>query len=144
MKKILPFLFIATLALTAAVVPTASVQAQRTLLSDNGLALDTVETGDLTKTLVLSSQFSSTFTKVEFTLTVTKISGTVGGTATLQGSMNGTDWYTVPGTSAYTITDGTQTTAFKVADYCDIHLRLRVVGTGTMSASIKGQANGRR
>jgi hypothetical protein len=144
MKKLLPFLLLACLSFGATVLPVQEVQAQTSMISDNGLALDTFETADLTKTLTLTSQVSSVYKTVEFQFTATKISGTVGGTATLQGSLDGTLWYTVPGVTAYTITDATQTTAFKVTDYGSRYLRILVVGTGTMSASIKAKVVARK
>lgn len=67
-----------------------------------------------------------------------KISGTVGGTATLQGSVDGVSWYNIG--SAFTLTDvATQTTHFKVTDAGEVYFRVQVTGTGTMSVKISGK-----
>lgn len=139
MKKLLQLFLIFSLTFAAIVLPDNKAKAQTSMVSsDNGTVLDTL-TNAATEYLTLSTQISSNFNIVEFALTVTKISGTVGGTATLQGSLDGTLWYTQPGVTAYTITDATQTTSFKVTDYGSRYLRIALVGTGAMSASYKGK-----
>lgn len=65
---------------------------------------------------------------------IKKISGTVGGTLVLQGSMDGTEWVTIG--SATTPTDASANYAFNttVRYY---YYRISYTGTGTMSASIR-------
>ena len=71
--------------------------------------------------------------------TFTKISGTLGGTATLMGSVDGVA-YTAIG-SAYTVTDvATQTTTFSVNPSIYQFYQLRWVGTGTMAWSFSTPA----
>lgn len=106
------------------------------LTATNGLTLDTV-TNTGTKNLTIGTTGKLKFDgSGSFILTVTKISGTVGGTATLQGSHNGTDWAGI--VTAYTVTDGTQTKSFDFDRSKYSYYRINVVGTGTMAASIKG------
>lgn len=144
MKKLLSNFLIASLVLTASIVPTAKAEAQTSLISsDNGTVLDTISSAG-TEYLTLSSQISSSYKTATFSLTVTKISGTVAGTATLQGSLDGTLWYTEPGTSAYTITDGTQTTAFKVAYPYGSRYQRVAVTNATGSFSYKGKVVARK
>lgn len=131
MKKLLFLLSIVCLAF--------SVNAQvGSMTTTNGLTLDTV-TNTATKNLFIGSGTTGKMKfngSASFVLTVTKISGTVGGTATLQGSHNGTDWAGI--VAAYTITDATQTKEFEFDKSKFPYYRISVVGTGTMSASIKG------
>lgn len=106
------------------------------LTATNGLALDTV-TNTGTKNLSIGTTGKLKFDgSGSFILTITKISGTVGGTATLQGSHNGTDWAGIA--TAYTVTDATQTKSFDFDRSKYSYYRINVVGTGTMAASIKG------
>jgi hypothetical protein len=116
-----------------------SVNAQTSFVSQYNNTIDTISTGGLTKLLTLSTQIGSGFNIVEIQFTATKISGTVGGTVTVQTSLDGIDWYTAPGTSAYTLTDATQTTVFKITNYGARYLRIQSVGSGTMSAQIKAK-----
>lgn len=114
-----------------------------TLVSQYSATVDTV---DNTETLYLSLP-STTLVKGKFktVLVVFKsqeISGTGGGTATLEVSANGTDYAAAPGQSAYTIVDQTaaQTTAWKITDWEGAKLRIKVTGAGTMSYKIYGSA----
>jgi len=66
--------------------------------------------------------------------TFTKISGTAGGTATLQGSVDGVGYSNIG--SAYTVTDtATQTTMWSVNPSIYQYYQLKYVGTGTMAVS---------
>lgn len=65
---------------------------------------------------------------------VTKISGTVGGTLQLEGSLDGTNWTLVG--SATTPTDGSVNYSFNTTVHW-YYQRIKYTGTGTMSASIK-------
>jgi len=74
---------------------------------------------------------------------ITKISGTVGGTCTLQGSIDGTNFVTVSSAYAdvtsYTPTDQTTNSKlFIVTGSPYRYYRLSYTGTGTMSASHRG------
>lgn len=132
MKKLL-FVFASVFCL--AVATNAQVGS---MTATNGLKLDTV-TNAVTENLFIGDGTTGKLKfngSVSFILTVTKISGTVGGTATLQGSHNGTDWASIA--SAYTITDATQTKSFEVTKSYYTYYRINIVTTGTMSASYKG------
>jgi len=70
---------------------------------------------------------------VEVVTNITKVSGTLGGTLTLQGSHDGLVWDTVG--SAYTVTDASQVKSLGVAKNANAkkYFRLKWVGTGTMN-----------
>lgn len=99
----------------------------------NNLATDTVINA-ATKNLTVKVKGNGSFATV---LTVTKISGTVGGTATLQGSLDGVNFADLA--TAYTITDGSQTKSYDFDRSKYVWYRFKVVGTGTMSASISAK-----
>ena len=133
MKKILFFLFASCLTFGAF----SQADMKSAVYTSN--TLDTV-TNAATKYLVSAKQGISYGAIVTVAFTATEISGTTGGTATLQGSLDGTNWYTAPGTTAYTLTDvAAQTTVFKVTSSGEVYFRLAVVGTGTMSDQIKAK-----
>lgn len=98
----------------------------------HGLALDTVDNTEQHVTTTAEGLIKNWKTGVTAQVVVTKISGTVGGTIALQGSMNGTDWTTIG--SAATATDASGTYSFNstVRWY---YYRISWTGTGTMSAS---------
>lgn len=71
--------------------------------------------------------------------TFTKLTGTVAGTATLQGSLNGTDWASASSTS-YTVTDlASQSTGWSLTGKPYLYFRVNVVGSGTSTYTVKGQ-----
>lgn len=106
------------------------------LTTTNGLTLDTVTNTGVKYCSIGTTGKLKFDGSGSFILTVTKISGTVGGTAALQGGHNGTDWADI--VTAYTVTDATQTKAFEFDRSKYSYYRIRVTGAGTMSASIKG------
>lgn len=121
-----------SLLLALALVAGASAQSAMTSAAYPANTIDTV-TNSATKYLVSGKVSQGATVTVAFT--ATEISGTTGGTATLQGSLDGAVWYTIG--SAYTLTDvATQTTSFKVTSACDLYYRVAVTGTGTMSDKI--------
>jgi hypothetical protein len=128
MKKILIISFLALLTMY-----THAQTDARTMLASNGLAIDTVSnTG--TETWTLKTPGYAKTVAVQFV--ATKISGTVAGSVTLQGSLNGTNWATVPSQSAFTATDvASQTAVWKFDDSGFLYYRLSWTGAGTMSAS---------
>jgi hypothetical protein len=76
---------------------------------------------------------------VSILATFTKTSGTLGGTATLQGSIDGTTYETIPtgatlgGASTYTVTDtASQKASFTVKNNAYNYYRISWTGTGTM------------
>jgi len=83
------------------------------------------------------------YTKISIQVIITKISGTVGGTVTVQGSLDGTTYTTVDSdiTTSSTLTPTNQTTNSKIFTITGSpykYYRLSYTGTGTMSATIKG------
>lgn len=86
---------------------------------------------------------SNWYNTVAIQSVITKISGTVGGTATLQGSIDGTNFVTVSSSYAdvtsYTPTDlATNSKLFIVTGSPYRYYRISYTGTGTMSASHRG------
>ncbi len=83
------------------------------------------------------------YDKISIQAVVTKIGGTVGGTVTVQGSNDGTNYVTVSSSysDAQTLTALNQTTTsklFTITGNPYKYYRLSYTGTGTMSATIKG------
>jgi len=79
---------------------------------------------------------------VGIVVTFTETSGTSGGSAILQGSVDGSKWVTVG--SAYTVTDtAEQSTAFSVAATAGFYSYYRVThtGTGTMASRFKAKVS---
>ncbi len=120
--------------------------------SSFGLTSDTV-TNSATNTI--RCQVQSWFEMVSIQAVVTKISGTVGGTVTLQGSNDGTNFVTVNTgyltndvtTAPFTTGGGATMTPTNVTTSTKIfvvrgspyeYYRLSYAGTGTMSATLKG------
>ena len=76
---------------------------------------------------------------VVFVLTVTKGTGTVAGTAILQGSQDNTLFATVPGAATATLTDvATQNFAWVVAPSSFSYYRISVSTTGTQTSTPTG------
>lgn len=98
--------------------------------------LDTISApGTVTMTsAVVKGQPISTTVGVTFE----KLTGTVAGTATLKGSLNGTDWYTASSTT-YTVTDvATQGKSWELTGSPYLYYRVETVGSGTSSYTVKG------
>lgn len=82
-----------------------------------------------------SEPLSTDFRNVTVQLLITKTSGTVAGTVTLQGSSDGTNWYSFTSPAAVTATDvATQVVTFQVTDKIFKYYRASYTGTGTMVA----------
>lgn len=104
------------------------------------LSLDTVTN---TATVYLQSPVISPAAATTTTIwvAVTKISGTVGGTMTLQGSLDGTNFKAIntPDTqtalATVTATDATNTYHWRLSGSPFTYYRVSWTGTGTMSAS---------
>ena len=121
-----------------------TVQAQTSMVS----AAYTSNTSDTvidaaTKYLIPSSTISGLSKIVEVQFLAVENSGTTGGTATLQGSLDNTNWYTIG--TAYTLTDvASQVTHFKITDYGTKYVRIKVTGPGTMETKISAKVLVRR
>lgn len=104
--------------------------------SGYGNALDTVtNTGTKYATVTITKPAYG----FNFVLKVTKISGTVGGTISWQGSNNGTDYVTLSTSSP---SDASANYTYSVlANPNYKYYRASWTGTGTMSASVAGTYN---
>ncbi len=133
MKKLIILLFVGLVAFSA----NAQVYS---LLSPYSIASDTAVN---TTPTFLSSGVISPAPAVTTTIevAVTKISGTVAGTITLQGSMNGTSWKalntpnTVTALATHTATDASATYHWIITGSPFPYYRVSWTGSGTMSAS---------
>jgi hypothetical protein len=137
------FLLIAALFLANGFISQAQTVVSTTLLSANLNAIDTV---DNTETVYLSlpstRSVASYFKGGTVVFKALEISGTGGGTATLEVSSNGTDFAAIPTLSPYTIVDQTaaQTVSWRVTDFAAKSLRIKITGSGTMSYKVYGSA----
>ena len=144
MKPVLKFL-LTSLALMALVI---TVEAQSVRLSaynstyGSSYATDTVAntgTGVVQFAPVSGGGYSTTIV-----VKVTKLSGTVGGTITLQGSLDGTNFKalntpnTVTALATITATDATNTYHWILLGSPFRHYRISWTGAGTMSATLGG------
>jgi hypothetical protein len=129
------------LAIAFGVLASVNVQAQATVYTMTHSGDTVTNTG--TKTVDL--EVKNFYQTVSLQLKITKISGTVAGTVTLQGSEDGSNYVTidsgVTATSAETFTAtnvATQTTIFIVNGSPYRHYRMSYTGSGTMAARIYG------
>ena len=93
------------------------------------------------ETAALSPQtITGSYTNVAFQVVATKISGTVAGTAILQASLDGTNYHSV-GVDTLTLTNvATNAHLWSAAPNKYKYWRVKVTGSGTMSASVNGYA----
>lgn len=111
---------------------------------------NTSDTVTNTGTEVLSTQVNGYNEVVTVQLTVTKISGTVAGTAILQGSLDGTTWTTLnhastTGNDTITLTNVTTNSAIWVVEPSKyLYYRVSVTGSGTMVARISAKIMARK
>ena len=76
---------------------------------------------------------------------VTKVTGTVAGTVTLQGSLDGINYNAIAGISAFTLTDvATQSVSFEVKPSTHQFYRIVVTPSGTQSSRIATKALARQ
>lgn len=136
MKKFI-FLFAGLVALLAA--PKAKAQVY-SLLSPYSITSDTV-TNTATAYLSTAAISPAPATTTTVWVAVTKISGTVGGTITLQGSLDGTNWKALnqpnsaTALATFTATDTSNTYHWIISGSPFVYYRVSWTGTGTMSAS---------
>lgn len=120
-----------------------AVNAQSTvqnLLSNTASGVKPLDTITNAGTVTMSSAIvKGAPNQTTVSATFTKLTGTVAGTATLLGSLNGTDWASASSTS-YTVTDvATQTTSWPLTGKNYLYYRVNVVGSGTSTYTVKGQ-----
>lgn len=117
-----------------------SGKVNKTMLSNYSLTSDTITnsgSGYVDYTL------TNYYEKVTFQPVVTKLSGTAGGTVTLQVSNDGTNYVTISSTYASATTMSvtnvtTNTTMLTVTSSPYRYYRLSYTGSGTMSCTLKG------
>jgi hypothetical protein len=108
------------------------------------LALDTVVNA-ATVTLTSKVLSQKPYANVLVWVNVTKISGTVGGTLTLQGSIDGTNFKalntvdTQTALATITATDATNTYHWRLGSSAFTYYRVSWTGAGTMSASFSAK-----
>jgi len=138
MKKIIILILVVLVA-------SASIYAQvADLKSIYNLTSDTVTN---TATIYLQSPAISPAPATSTTIwvSVTKISGTVGGTITLQGSLDGTNYKAIntvdtqTALATITATDASNTYHWRLAGSPFTYYRVSWTGTGTMAASFRSQ-----
>lgn len=131
MKKILFLLCLCTTVMVMQA-QTFAVKPVALTTTSYGIALDTVTNAGSKVTTPF--RVANWHLGVTAQVVVTKISGTVGGSIGLYGSIDGTNWSLIG--SASTPTDATANYSFNttVSWY---YYQLKYTGTGTMSASIK-------
>lgn len=138
MKKLSILLFVA-LAAFATVETKAQVG---NFLSPYSLTSDTV-TNTATVYLQSPALTPAAATSTTIWIAVTKISGTVGGTITLQGSLDGTNYKalntvdTQTALATITATDASNTYHYRLSGSPFPYYRVSWTGTGTMSASFR-------
>lgn len=135
MKKLLIFVFLCT----AGIVTHAQSIVQN-LISAPASGSHLTDTVTNTGTVTMSSTLvAGSAQNITVTGTFTKLTGTVAGTATLLGSLNGTDWTSASGTS-YTVTDvASATTSWLLTNKPFQYYRVSVTGSGTSTYTVKGQ-----
>lgn len=140
MKKYI-FILIAALSMfTAAQAQRVNLPVKAALSATYGLAIDTVTS--TAAHYMVSTALPPTL-KVTAVATFTEITGTTSGTATIEGSLDGTNWHPllVNGTTtaqpAYTVTDtATQVTSWDLLYCTDKYIRVKVVGGGTTQYTV--------
>lgn len=98
-----------------------------------------------TGTKACSLKVVNNYSEISIQVVITKISGTVAGTVTLQGSVDGTTFETIDtllvqnNVATFTATDvASQSKVFVVDQNPYLWYKLSYTGSGTMSATLKG------
>lgn len=96
-----------------------------------------------TGTATSTTTVTDTYKQISIQAVFTKTSGTLAGTATLQGSLDGTNYLTVPtavtvaGAATYTVTDvASQSVIFIINNAPYKYYRVSWTGTGTMIGTL--------
>ena len=133
---ILSALFVVFMALGA----NAQISTVQNLLSNTASGVKVTDTVTNTGTVTMTSAIvKGAPNQTTVTAVFTKLTGTVAGTATLQGSLNNVDFVSASSTS-YTVTDlATQATSWALTGKNYLYYRVNVVGSGTSTYTVKGQ-----
>lgn len=129
MKKIVFLLLI--------IVGSFAAKAQTDLVSPAfGNLLDTVTN---TATKYVGAKITGSPKVIGLAVTVTKISGTVAGTASLEASNDGTNYFAIASSSNTNTDVATQVWGWEDVDPAYLYYRVKVTGSGTMAVQIKGK-----
>lgn len=132
MKKILALIaVILSVTFAQAQTPTANGN-PGTMTNPNALALDTASQAAAEGPKVTVKSYQST---VALEIVLTKISGTIAGTVKWQGSLDGTNWFTL---QTDTLTDASANWGYTEAPKKWLHYKALITQTGTSSLSYKG------
>lgn len=131
MKKFIFSLCLFAIGLFACIAPTKS-SAQVVTMTGSG---DTVTNAE-TEYILYKAQ---TNYMVGIQLQVTKLSGTVAGTATIEASIDGTNYVTIPDADTLTLTNvSSQGLLWNFSPSPYVYYRLKITGSGTMAARVYG------
>lgn len=143
MKKIFLMLTLLLVMILSFQVTESNAQA-KTMLSEYGSATDTVTN---TGVGFLSVSIPGNAERVSFQVVVTEISGTIAGTITVQGSLDGTNYKAIPTldtqtsiTTATALDVASQVFVWRLSAHSFPYYRISHTGTGTMAATIAGKA----
>ncbi len=132
--KNLIFSLIASVALICSA-PVVNAQVWDMTSSDNFTTDTVTNTGTAYLSLKVTGYYG-----VSIQLTMTKISGTVGGSVVLQGSNDGTNYVTIPSSGSLTATNVTsQGYLWYYSNSPYLYYRVLATGTGTMAAIISAK-----
>lgn len=124
MKKILSLLLVIGFAITAA-------NAQRATTLPLAAGDTAVNTGTSTKQLPI---ITAGYAGAAIQVVLTRNSGAAGGSLVIQGSNDGSNWYTIS-SSVTPANSATQSFVFQIAEPLPVYLRSLLTGTGTMSVT---------
>lgn len=124
------FLLVAVMALTVS----TQLQAQTALTPVTDTLTDA---GTRNLTIKISGAYNDVLT---FQLNVVKINGTTAGSAYVQGSLDGVNYFTLPGTDTLTLTNGNNFKGWVAGKSNYLFYRVHVVGSGTQSTQLKAWA----
>lgn len=116
---------------------TSVVQGLYSVPASGSQLLDTVTnatTVPMSSTIVKGAPNSTTVT-----VTYAKLTGTMAGVLTLQGSNNATDWTTASSTTYTVLDQASQTTSWVLVGKPFLYYRANTVGSGTSTYTVKGQ-----
>lgn len=156
MKKLIVFLALISLGLSASaqrgIYGTYQPYLSQAGVKHNGSGTTvTVDTLKNVDTSYVRWSFAGDYNYI-FDLSITKLTGTVAGTSLLQGSLDGTTWYTLTGNTTYcasckgasaTITDATAhyQWSLPVGSSAYPYYQIRTITSGTMTATYSGTAS---
>lgn len=146
MKKVL--LFIALVLALAVQTQAQRVNIPPTVMTSStyGATSDTVTSA--TAKYLVSAALPAT-QEVRVAVLFSKISGTVTGTSSLEASVDGTNWFTLTRSNSdstvasFTLTDvSSQTKSWSLSNPAVRYIRVKTVGSGTMSVRVQSKIYG--